>query len=124
MAALRLRNVVLAVLVAAVVAAPVAVASRAPSITERAAITRALPQSLRNTPSECVWLSTRVADNERYAVVRPVYLNATKPGSRCVRYAANGLYVLRKRATWRVVFEGSDLPSCSLGISRDLIRCV
>lgn len=50
-------------------------------------------------------------------------LNATTPGSRCVRYAANGFSILKKARRWRVIYEGSDLPSCSLRVPRDLIRC-
>jgi hypothetical protein len=121
---LRSGTAALALFVAAAVAAPVAVASRAPTLAERAAITRAAPLSLRNTPSECVWLSTRVANNSRYALVPPVYLNTTAAGSRCARFASNGMYVLRRGTTWTIVFEGSDLPRCSLGIPRDLVRCV
>src|SRR5437867_2614285 len=76
--------------VAALLSAPVAVAARPPTLSERAAITRALPAHLRNTPTECVWLDVKVSRNPRYALVSPLYLNATAPGSRCLRYASNG----------------------------------
>ncbi len=102
--------------------AQVAAAARAPTLAEREAITRALPVSLRNTPTECVWLNTRVSKNPRYALVKPVYLNATKRGARCSRYASDGFYILKKSRTWKIVYEGSDPPSCALGIPQDLIQ--
>jgi hypothetical protein len=94
-------------------------AKRAPSLTERAAITLALPAFLRNEPVGCVWLDVSVSNNEKYAIVAPMYLNATRPP--CARYAANGEWILKKTTKWKVIFNGSDPPKCSLGIPKDLV---
>jgi hypothetical protein len=116
-----------AVLVVAVVAvglvlATSAAAKRAPSLIERAAITKALPASLRNVPVGCVWLDVAVSRSGGYAEVSPTYLNALHLP--CVRYAANGDFFLRKRSgVWRVVFTGSEVPPCSLRVPRDLSSC-
>ena len=113
-------------MVAAVAAALVVVdpglSKRAPKLGERAAITKALPASLRNVPVGCVWLDMAVSRSGRYALVTPVYLNALHLP--CLRYASNGDWILKKRlAGWRIIFRGSDPPSCSLGVPRDLTRC-
>jgi hypothetical protein len=46
------------------------------------------------------------------------------PTRRCYFYAGDGYYLLRRSPTgvWRVVFEGSDPPSCPLRVPKDLIR--
>lgn len=113
----------MALLIAAV-AATAAAAARPPTRGEREAITRALPAFIRNTPVECVWLKIRISRNPRYALVEPVYLNATTPGSRCLRYASDGFFVLKKTRAWRIVYNGSDPSKCSLGIPRDLGPCL
>jgi len=111
-----------AIAAAALVFVGVGIAKRAPTLNERAAITKALPASLRNTPAGCVWLKTAVSRSGAYALVSPVYLNALHLP--CLRYAGNGDFILKKRpAGWRIVFHGSDPPSCSLGVPRDLTRC-
>ena len=111
-----------AVAVVALVIVASAVAKRPPTLNERAAITRALPASLRNVPAGCVWLDTAVSRSGVYAKVSPTYLNALHQP--CVRYASNGDFILRKRrGVWRIVFHGSDVPLCSLGVPRDLTRC-
>jgi hypothetical protein len=114
-------------MVAAVVAALVMVdpglSKRPPKLGERAAITKALPASLRNVPVGCVWLNMAVSRSGRYALVSPVYLNALHLP--CLRYASNGDWILKKRtAGWRIIFRGSDPPSCLLGVPRDLTRCM
>ncbi len=120
---MRRAFVLLAVVAAALVAADPGLSKRPPKLGERAAITKALPASLRNVPVGCVWLDTAVSRNGRFALVSPVYLNALRLP--CLRYASNGDWILRKRsAGWRVVFHGSDPPSCSLGVPRDLVRCI
>ena len=123
MARVRLRTAFFVLVSAASLLAPLAAAARPPTLPEREAITRALPAYLRNTPIECVWLDVSVSRNPRYALVAPVSLNATTPGSRCIRYAGNGFYVLKKARRWRVVYEGSVEPPCKLGVPRDLVRC-
>jgi hypothetical protein len=94
-------------------------AKRPPSLSERAAITLALPAYLRNEPVGCVWLDVSVSNNGKYAIAAPVYLNARQPP--CARYASNGQWILRKTNRWKVVFNGSDPPMCSLGVPKDLV---
>jgi len=114
--------VIPAVAAAALIVAGPGLAKRAPKLGERAAITKALPASLRNVPVGCVWLDIAVSRSGGYAMVTPVYLNALHLP--CLRYASNGDWILKKRpAGWRIVFRGSDAPSCSLGVPRDLVRC-
>ncbi len=119
----RLQTTLLGVAACALLTAAVASAARPPTHTEREAITQALPAFVRNVPVECVWLDIRVSHNPRYAYVGSEYLNATAPGSRCVRYARDGFFVLQKTTKWKVVYSGSDRPRCALGIPRDLVGC-
>jgi hypothetical protein len=100
-------------------------AARQPTRAERQAITNALPQSIRAMPVGCVWLDLRVSRNPKYAYVAPEVLNALSPNSKCLRYASNGFFILRKQSTgtWRVIFEGSNWPPCSQRIPLDLVRC-
>lgn len=95
--------------------------TRQPSFKERQAITAALPASLRKEPVGCVWLQISVSNNPRFAKVVPEVLNATRPP--CLRYAANGIWILKRLTRWKIIFNGSDLPRCSLHIPRDLTRC-
>jgi hypothetical protein len=41
-----------------------------------------------------------------------------------VKYASNGFFILKKqRARWRIMYQGSDPPTCKLHVPRDLSRC-
>jgi hypothetical protein len=102
-------------------AAGVAAAARQPTLAERAAITRALPSFLRNEPVGCVWLQISVSSNPRYAMVTPHFLNATR--APCLKYAADGYWILKRTTSWKTVFNGSDFPPCPTRIPRDLTRC-
>jgi hypothetical protein len=103
-------------------AAGAAVAARQPTLSERAALTAALPASLRNEPVGCVWLQISVSSNPRYAKITPTFLNAER--APCLRYAADGYWIMKRTATgWKTVFNGSDFPACSLKVPRDLTRC-
>lgn len=97
-------------------------AKRPPRLSERAAITKALPAFLRSEPVGCVWLDVSVSNNSKYAIAAPVYLNALHPP--CLRYASNGYWILKKVTTWKIIWNGSDRPKCSLGVPRDLTPCV
>ena len=98
-----------------------ALAARQPTLTERAAITAALPADFKRYPVGCVFLRTAVSNNGRYATVTPVILNGLQQP--CVKYASNGYWILRKTTRWKIVFEGSVSPPCSLRVPRDLARC-
>jgi hypothetical protein len=113
----------LALVLAGAVAAGAAAAAveRPPTLKERAAVTAALPSYLRAEPVGCVWLNVALSKNGRWAKVTPVYLSATRMP--CLKYAANGRFFLRRTARWKVVFNGSDLPACSLGVPRSLSPC-
>jgi len=52
------------------------------------------------------------------------FLDATKRGSRCIRYASDGFFILRRTTRWRIIYNGSDPPPCSMSIPRDLIGCL
>ncbi|HEX7625690.1 MAG TPA: hypothetical protein VF379_01445 [Gaiellaceae bacterium] len=106
----------------ALMLAGAAQAKRAPQLSEREAITAALPAFLRNEPVGCVWLDVSVSNNGKYAIASTVYLNALHPP--CARYASNGYWILRKIARWKIVYNGSEFPPCSLGVPRDLTRCL
>ena len=105
--------------------AAVALGSRAPTLREREQITKWYPAFIRNAPVECVYIVIRISSRDaRYARTYPQVLNWRKKGSRCGRYAANGFYILKRRqARWRLVWQGSTEPSCSLKIPRDLTHC-
>jgi len=115
---LRLAPIVVCAATLALVSS--AVAARQPTLAERGAITAALPTWFQKEPVGCVWLQISVSANGRFAMAAPTYLNATtKP---CSHYAANGEWILKRSTRWRVVFNGSDAPPCSLGIPHDLVR--
>jgi hypothetical protein len=110
-------------LAAAVVAGAVAgsAAARPPTLTERAAVTAALPAFLRAEPVGCVWLDVALSKNGRWAKVTPTFLNAeTMP---CLKYAADGFFLMKHTTRWKVVFIGSDYPACELGVPKTLSRC-
>ena len=100
-------------------------AARAPTRSERQAITNALPKYVRAMPVGCVWLNIRVSKNSRYAYVASEIMNAVPPNAKCLRYASNGFFILRKRTSgkWTIVFNGSVWPPCSQHIPRDLVPC-
>ncbi len=116
-----LHGVLVASMAAALCAVPIGFAARSPTLDERAAIVRALPTLVRNTPVECVWLKIRVSRNPRYALADLVYVNTNL--MRCARFTADGFFVLKKSRVWRVVYVGSDFPRCSMKIPRDLVGC-
>jgi hypothetical protein len=100
-------------------------ASRAPTVREREQIANSYPAYIRNAPVECVFIDIRISSRDaRYARVGVQALNALKPHSRCLRYAANGFDILkRERGKWKRIYSGSVEPPCSLKVPRDLILC-
>jgi hypothetical protein len=121
-----LRRLAVAVAVAAALGsgAVPARAARAPTFAEREAITAALPSFIRSVPVECLWLDIRVSSRDRrYAYVGLLFLNTLGRRSRCIRYASNGFFVLKKTRRWTQIFNGSEPPSCSLRIPADLTPC-
>jgi hypothetical protein len=97
-------------------------AARAPTLPERTAITRAMPSFVRNYPVGCVSLNVVVSADGRWARVGADYL--LEPGypksDPCLRYASNGYWILEKLVHWKIVFNGSVAPSCSLGAPREI----
>jgi hypothetical protein len=96
-------------------------AARQPTFKEREALTVALPEFLLRYPVGCVWLSMSVSNNGRYAKVEPRVFNATHPP--CLQYASNGYLLLKKTTRWKIIFNGSQPPPCSLGVPHDLTAC-
>src|SRR4051794_15949058 len=97
-------------------------AARKPTFREREAITAALPAWFRRYPVGCVAVDIVVSKNGKYAEADPVFLNA-RVGTPCLRYASNGFWILKKTRSWKIVFNGSDAPPCSLGVPADLGGC-
>ena len=113
-----LAGILLATAAAAFAQAPAAVADRAPTATERAAVAQAL-----KTPRRC--LRIRVATVERgWASAR--FRNPAESGrARCLPYAADGVAVFRRRDdVWRQRFAGSSwacpIPTVPEAVRRDL----
>lgn len=96
------------------------VIARQPTFKERVAITNALPAWLRRYPVGCVWLEISVSSNGRYAKAGYGVVNPMKRP--CSRYVSNGGWFLKKREKWKVIFNGSDPPPCSLRVPRELTQ--
>ena len=99
-------------------------ARRPATAAERAAIVHGLPKSYRTRIAKalagCVTLVVRVSANGKFAQVTPRFSARTA----CVRYASDGFFLLRRTtAGWKTIFNGSDQPSCDLGVPDDLISC-
>jgi hypothetical protein len=111
--------VVLGLLVALAALSAAARATRAPTYAERQAITDALPTWFQKYPVECVWLGITVSSSGQFAQAGPTFLNVTRQP--CSRYAANGFWILKKEGPrWKIIFNGSDRPPCSLKIPTDI----
>jgi hypothetical protein len=108
--------------VAAAVRSASADAARKPTFKEREGVTAALPAWFRRYPVGCVAVDIIVSNNGKFAQADPIFLNADRQP--CLRYASNGVWILKKTKTWKIVFNGSDAPPCSLRIPRDLIGSV
>lgn len=113
--------IAVALAIAAVVSAPAA-ARRAPTVAERAEIRGAMALALSSAPPVCyaavIYLST-VDRRYAYATAR------WKPIAKCLPYASNGYFILRRSTHWRVAFSGSDTPACKqvpARVVRDLLR--
>jgi hypothetical protein len=114
-------RLVLCTAVVAAVAAGVCAgveAKRLPTLAERAAIVGALPTGLTGEPVRCTAIDVTVSGDGRWAQATPVFFVQNKG---CLRYAANGWFFLhRVGARWKVAFNGSEAPPCSLHVPRDL----
>jgi hypothetical protein len=117
----RLLGVSLALVAVSVmtVAVAAATAARQPTLQERAAITAALPTLVQRYPIGCVYLGVVVSSNAHYAKVTPQVFYPLKAS--CLKYASNGWYILRKTSRWKIIFDGSVSPPCSLGVPKDLL---
>jgi hypothetical protein len=102
-----------------------ALGARQPSLSEREAITRTLPAFLRRAPVECLFVKITVSTrNSRYALVVPQVINRRGKQSPCLKYAGNGFCIVKKTRIWRIIYEGSDPPPCSLRVPRDITACL
>lgn len=117
----RLYGALAVVVLLAGVAVGGVAAARLPTQAEARSLFAALPAFVRSVPRKCVRFEMRVSDNGRYAKVTPVFLNALRLP--CVKYASNGYWILARTTRWRIIFDGSVFPSCSLRVPRDLSTC-
>jgi hypothetical protein len=104
---------------AACVSVTTASAARQPTPAERTAVLAVVHRELPQVPAKCVRTAVTISNNGRYALARPTF-STTRA---CIRYAANGFFVLAKAPRWHVIYNGSDPPRCSLHVPRDLIKC-
>lgn len=105
-------------MIALLVLAPAAIARRAPTRTERAAIAATI-----GVPARCVTIWVATKGPGRYAS-----LWRREHATRCSAFAGDGVVVLRRRdGVWRSVFEnaGYDCPvdGIPLAVQRDLRVC-
>ena len=121
----RMPVVLLGVAVLFLLIAPLGLAWREPTLREREQITGWYPAYIRNAPVRCLFIVIHISSQDaRYALTYAQPLNALKPHSDCLRYAANGFDILTKRrGKWSSIYSGSVEPPCSLKIPRDLTRC-
>lgn len=117
----RLALAFVAAWLAAMTGGDEAMAARQPTFREREALALALPASLRRYPVGCVWLKIAVSNDGRFARIAPGFLNATRPP--CLQYASNGYWLLKKTTRWKIIFNGSDKPPCTLHVPHDLTTC-
>lgn len=107
--------------IAAVVTTP-ADARRAPTVAERAEIRGATALALSDAPPACYAAVIYVATVDR----RYAYATARwKATAKCLPYASNGYFILRRSTHWRVVFSGSEPPACKKvpgRVVQDLLR--
>ena len=99
----------------------VGAAARQPKPAEVQPLLSALPAFIRTAPRKCVRFGIMVSSSGRYAKIVPVVFDATHQP--CVRYASNGYWLLRKATRWKIIFNGSVPPPCSLGVPADLSKC-
>jgi hypothetical protein len=115
------RALAVALAIAAIVSAS-AEARRAPTVAERAEIRGATALALSDAPPACYTAVIHVSTvNPSYAYSTPRW----KTTAKCVQYASNGFFILRRSTHWRVVFNGSEPPSCKkvpAGVVQDLLR--
>ena len=65
-------------------------------------------------------VSTR---DSHYAWLAAQPINWRIKATGCINYAANGFYIVKKTDRWRIIYEGSVEPSCSLHVPADLTLC-
>jgi hypothetical protein len=121
----RMRAVLVSLALFSLLNTPLALAWREPTLREREQITNWYPAQIRNAPVRCVFIVIHVSSKDaRYALTYAQLLNALKPHSDCLRYAANGFVILKRHgAKWTSIYSGSVEPPCSLKVPRDLTRC-
>lgn len=93
---------------------------RSSSERDKAAILLALPREFR-VPASCAKTDIKISSNPSWARAESidVYDPAIK---KCGRFGGNGYWLLKKSPSghWRIVFNGSEVPPCSLHAPRDV----
>ena len=97
-------------------------AARKPTFKEREALTVAMPAWLRRYPVGCVWLDFSLSKNGRYAAGGYGVVHPTRRP--CLKYASNGYWILKRLTKWKIIYNGSTDPPCSLRVPRELALCL
>jgi hypothetical protein len=88
---------------------------------EKAAISLALPREFR-VPASCATINIKFSSDPSWARAESidVYDPATK---RCGRFGGNGYWLLKRSDSghWRIVYNGSEVPPCSIHAPKDLL---
>ena len=97
-------------------------AVRQPTFEEREGLTVAMPAWLRRYPVGCVWLDFSLSKNGRYAAGGYGVVHPTRRP--CLKYASNGYWILKRLTKWKIIYNGSTDPPCSLRVPRELAPCL
>jgi|GEM_PF-6295267 len=88
---------------------------------ERAAILRALPRYLR-VPASCAKTDIKISSDRRWARAEAIDVYDYE-ARKCGRFAGSGYWLLKKSSAgrWRIVFNGSEVPPCSIHAPKYLL---
>jgi hypothetical protein len=66
----------------------------------------------------------RVSHDSRFAFVAHEFRNPHHIPARCMKYASNGFWIVKAAPRWRIVYEGSEPPPCSMRIPAEILAPV
>jgi len=88
---------------------------------EKAAILLALPRYLR-VPMNCAKTDIEISSDPSWARAEAIDVYDFR-AKKCGRFAGNGYWLLKKSSAgrWRIAFNGSEVPQCSVHAPKDLL---